>query len=156
MLLVCGMTAKLVAITILALAATSCGRSDWPSPNLEYYHANTEAQAKAYAYGRAGLTGWAVSKPDASGKSMYPHITAGNFVILEPYRGQAIEPGTVARRKDGTLHMVLDANKRAVFMSGTGPKNRRSDGWIPLDQITHVCRLVVTYPGGAKENAVYP
>lgn len=157
MLLVCSMTARLLAITILALAATSCGRSDWPEPLLEFYHANTEAQAKAYAYKEAALHGWQVNKVAYTG-SMRPHINGGEFVLIEPHAGQQFPNGTVLTfyRDEGApnvLHFVADQNSRAVYMSGAA--NRSSDGWYPRGRILGICRLVVTYPRGPKTNADY-
>lgn len=158
MLLACGMTARLLAITLLALAATSCGRSDWPGPRLEFYHANTEAQAKAYAYKEAAAHGWNVNQVQFTG-SMRPYINGGEFVLIEPYAGQQFPNGTVVtfnRDANATnvLHTVADQNKRAVYMSGEA--NRYSDGWFPRERIIGICRLVVTYPRGAKTNASYP
>lgn len=157
-MVVCGMTAKLLAITILALAATSCGRSEWPEPRLEFYHANTEAQAKAYAYKEAAAHGWHVNLVAYTG-SMRPYINGGEYVVVEPYAGQQFPNGTVLTfNRDpaarNVLHTVADQNGRAVYMSGAA--NKYSDGWIPRERIHGICRLVVTYPRGAKTNASYP
>jgi hypothetical protein len=154
----CGMTTRLLAITLLALAVASCGRSDWPEPRLEFYHAATPEQAKAYAYKVAAERKLTLMNVAYTG-SMRPHLTGGEMILVEPYHGQAIQTGDVLdfyREPDfpHVLHVAADQNQRAVYMSGTA--NKFSDGWYPKGRINGICRLVVTYPSGAKENAVYP
>jgi len=151
------MTIRLAAIVAIALAATSCGRGDWPEPRLEFYHANTEAQAKAYAYKEAAAHGWQVNQVAYTG-SMRPHINGGEFVLIEPHAGQQFPNGTVLTfyrdaAAPNVFHMALDQNQRAVYMSGTA--NKFSDGWYPKGRINGICRLVITFPRGAKTNAEY-